>query len=302
MLRGLKITQLKAILTSRGVSAVGLFEKEELINRIVETDDQQSPSATELPPTRPSSRLQQIAGQTVRVVDNRGGEGYRDSLGVLLLHGFGANKEDLVPFAQSVLRRLPDRPVYFYCPDAPVALEQSGGSYGWWPLNLQELMIKVMTSGLDRLFDQEPPPGMDAARQRCQTLLADIRARHSRLAIGGFSQGSMLSTDLCLNSPPDQAPHVLFVLSGACVCPKAWAALAKDFRPQNVEKISVLQTHGSSDQILPFPLGKTLADFFTRSLPHATTHKVRFALIHPFIPPSFLLLPPFVQRLTFPSC
>src|SRR5262245_50743101 len=96
----------------------------------------------------------EIAGLTARIVGDA-------PLTVVLLHGFGASGDDLVPLADVI-----DAPARFVFPEAPIEL---GGLYGdsraWWMLDLARLE-EELRRGTPRDRRDEVPPGLPAARDQ----------------------------------------------------------------------------------------------------------------------------------------
>jgi len=74
-----------------------------------------------------------------------------------------------------------------------------------------------------------------------------------RFILGGFSQGAMLTTDIALRL--SKPPAGLCVLSGALINEAEWKRMAQERGP-----LTVLQSHGLNDSILPFPMGAALRD------------------------------------------
>ena len=103
----------------------------------------------------------------------------------------------------------------------------------------------------------EVPPGMPEASQ---LLLGWLEAaeRHTgvpfgRTLLGGFSQGSMVATDVALRLPTP--PAALCVFSGHLLAEPEWRQLAKNRGP-----MPVLQTHGKYDPLLPIAGAMALRD------------------------------------------
>jgi phospholipase/carboxylesterase len=65
------------------------------------------------------------------------------------------------------------------------------------------------------------------------------------VVLGGFSQGAMVTTDLALRQ--DEAPAALVILSGTLLTEAEWRT-----RAPRRKGLSVLQSHGRQDPILPF--------------------------------------------------
>ena len=77
----------------------------------------------------------------------------------------------------------------------------------------------------------------------------------SRFVLGGFSQGSMLATDVCLRL--DESIGGLLVYSGTLLVEPEWRELAPRRRG-----LRVLQSHGTIDSLLPFEAATWLRDLF----------------------------------------
>jgi phospholipase/carboxylesterase len=181
---------------------------------------------------------------------------------VVLLHGFGAPGEDLVP-----LFRVLDVPrdVRFVFPAAPLVLdsrlppELSGRA--WWPLDVEDLMDIVARGEIARLQALDPS-GLDHSRALVEGLLdavdTELGAAPGSVLLGGFSQGAMLSVEVALAS--DRPLAGLAVMSGTLVRKAAWAARAPRRRG-----LKVFQSHGRSDPIVPFSNAEALRDLFRES-------------------------------------
>ena len=183
----------------------------------------------------------------------------------VFLHGFGATGEDLVPLAEELAARMPESSssVRFVFPAAPLAPPEfrDFGGRAWWPLNMAALQNAMLKRDF-RDLRRETPPQLPAARQLLMTLLDDLRAETglamNRIVLGGFSQGSMLATDVALRL--DEAPAALVVWSGTLLCEDEWRALA----PRR-QGLPVIQSHGRQDPILPFEAAGWLRDMLTEA-------------------------------------
>lgn len=177
---------------------------------------------------------------------------------VVLLHGWGASGDDLVPLSQALAA--PGR--LFVFPEAP--LSTSGGGRAWWHLDLAKIEAARLR-GEDRDLREEVPSGLPAVRATALALLSEIATRTnlpmSSIVVGGFSQGAMLAADVILAADP--RPRALVVLSGTMVAEAQWrqgmATLPRDY--------PVFIAHGTDDVVLPFRLAqglsKTFASFTT---------------------------------------
>lgn len=111
-------------------------------------------------------------------------EGERPKRLVILAHGLGTNGEDLIGLAPHYQRVLPD--AIFISPNAPFdfdATPPGAGAFQWFSLrdhSHEERLRGVRAAGpiLDRFIDE---------------LLAAFDLDESRMALVGFSQGTMMS-------------------------------------------------------------------------------------------------------------
>ena len=123
---------------------------------------------------------------------------------------------------------------------------------------MAKLAQLVEASAFDELHDHEPP-GIDQARDDLTALiiaaLDEIESTNGKLALGGFSQGAMLSMDVALRGdlPP---PDALFQFSGTMVCREFWKGVVK----HRLANTSVFQSHGTIDPILPFTSAEAVRD------------------------------------------
>jgi phospholipase/carboxylesterase len=179
-----------------------------------------------------------IAGGTDR-------EGGGDGPVVVLLHGFGAPGDDLVPLWRVLAAPAGTR---FVFPAAPVDLgRQYMGGRAWWRIDVEERMRR-QALGEERDLS-EVPDGLDAARGLVDAMLDDaertLRPPPGKIVLGGFSQGAMLALDTALRSTRPLAGLVL--LSGTHVAANEWAP-----RFETRRALPVFMSHGREDEILPF--------------------------------------------------
>jgi phospholipase/carboxylesterase len=186
--------------------------------------------------------------------------GVQPRLAVVLCHGYGASGRDLVGLAQPLLLPevgLADRLALIF-PEGPLDLAEKGmpGGRAWWHIDLNRLINRPTPELLDQ-FRRASPAGLSESRTMLLRLL-DEAAKHFALTadqfvLGGFSQGAMLTTDVALRLK--KPPAGLCVLSGALINESEWRRLAGERGP-----LTVLQSHGKYDSILPFPMAGALRD------------------------------------------
>jgi phospholipase/carboxylesterase len=162
---------------------------------------------------------------------------------VVLLHGWGAPGDDLVPLA----RELADPQTRFVVPAAPLPHPQGGRA--WWHLDLARVRRSAPD---DPAVAREVPPGLVEARDRRLALLRQVRQRYQprSLSIAGFSQGGMMAMDVGLAaSPPVDS---IVVLSGRVVAEDVW----RQHLARAKVKTPVFVSHGRADAILSFASGE----------------------------------------------
>lgn len=202
---------------------------------------------------------QELGGLTCRVVDALP-DGEPPKLAAVICHGFGAPGTDLVGLGGEILSMQPQLAdaLRFYFPEAPLSLAQLGmpGGRAWWMLDIDKLNAAIET-GEFRDLRNDHPPQLPAAREKLTALIESVRDETglpmSRIALGGFSQGAMLTTDVALRLP--DPPALLAVFSGTLLSEEEWRDLAS-----NRGALDVLQSHGRQDPILPYQAAEWLRD------------------------------------------
>lgn len=180
----------------------------------------------------------------------------------VLCHGYGAPGTDLVPVAAELIHLRPElaERVRFAFFEAPLSLEEMGayGGRAWWHLDVQSLLGQRDWSQ----WEQSSPEGLPKVRRQLMGALEAMNRQTggtiAKTVLGGFSQGSMLTTDLALRL--EESPAALFILSGTLLSRADWLERAKK-RAQ----LPVLQSHGTQDGILPFSQADRLRDALTEA-------------------------------------
>jgi phospholipase/carboxylesterase len=189
-----------------------------------------------------SHAAQQWGGLDVaRVSDMR--EDERGGSAVVVLHGWGAPGDDLVPVAAAL-----QRPgVRFFVPAGP--LPEMGGGRAWWHLDPYARLPHASTDQLAPGF--QPTPAVVAARAAVQALIATVVDRYTPTAVAlvGFSQGAMLAIDVALAGTP--AVDLVVAMSGVLLMDSVSALAA----PRS-SKPRFLLSHGRRDPVVPFANGE----------------------------------------------
>jgi phospholipase/carboxylesterase len=194
-------------------------------------------------------RIETFGGLRARVTGGSDREGAGDGPVVVLLHGFGAPGDDLVP-----LWRVLDVPddVRFVFPEAPIALPFGGRA--WWPIDMTRLE-RFLERGQAAMPAGEVPPGLAPARLQVAALVDEAAERLGArsVTIGGFSQGAMLACDVALHTTRPLSSLVLF--SGTLIAEREWAP-----HVAGRAGLRVLQSHGSADPLLAIAGAAQLRD------------------------------------------
>ncbi|MBL8849574.1 MAG: hypothetical protein JNG89_07815 [Planctomycetaceae bacterium] len=179
-------------------------------------------------------------------------------------HGFGAPGTDLVPLGGALTEYLGEaaEQILFVFPTAPLSLDDLGmpGGRAWWPIDMVKLQMLMATGDFRNLRDEAPArlPEMTAL---LTGLLTEIGRRtglpNSRMTLGGFSQGAMLSTDVALHLA--ERPGGLIAWSGTLLNESEWTRASSQGT-----KLRVVQSHAVDDPILPYSGAEALRDLLTR--------------------------------------
>ena len=154
---------------------------------------------------------------------------------VVLLHGYGADGNDLIELGRAWQNLLPD--AAFVSPHAPERCSQTPTGRQWFPLTFRD--------------PNERWTGVIKAAPLLERFLDDELKRNNlpaaALALVGFSQGTMLALHAGLRRTPPPAAIVGY--SGLFVLPNGAApeAVAGEIR----SRPPVLLIHGDRDDLIP---------------------------------------------------
>jgi phospholipase/carboxylesterase len=210
-----------------------------------------------------SFRIADLGGLSCVVAE--GAHPDRQTHAAVIMHGFGATGHDLVPLAEEFCDQDPllaerVRFIFPAAPIEPVEMADYGGR-AWWPIDMLRLQRAAMLNEWRELRTEEPPL-LPAARDLVLKLIRELQSETGwgmeRIVLGGFSQGSMLATDVALRL--DEAPAGLIVFSGTLLSESQWRSLAP-----GRAGLPVVQSHGRQDPVLPYSGAEALRDMLTES-------------------------------------
>jgi phospholipase/carboxylesterase len=158
---------------------------------------------------------------------------------VIFLHGWGADGPNLIDLADMIAPTLPD--ALFISPNAPYVCEVNPFGFQWFGL-----------------MDRTPSKMLEGARNAANLLntfideqLAKYNLDNSKLALVGFSQGTMTGLQVALRRTPPMAAFVGF--SGAMIGAETLKHELKATPP-------ICLIHGEMDDVVPFVSMKHAAD------------------------------------------
>ena len=157
---------------------------------------------------------------------------------VILLHGYGADGNDLIGLAPAFGPLMPD--TVFYAPNAPQACEGNPFGYQWFPVSRLDPALALA--------------GVRSAAPDVDAFIDDKMAEHgldeSKTALIGFSQGTMMALHVGLRRAKPLAGIIGF--SGMLAGPEILPDEIKSRPP-------VLLVHGDQDEMLPHTLSQRAA-------------------------------------------
>ncbi len=185
---------------------------------------------------------------------------------LVLLHGWGANAQDLVPLASGL--SLPSYHCLF--PEAPFAHPQVSGGKAWYSLE---------------------QPGFEGLSQSRQDLLDWLLSLErvtqiplNRTILGGFSQGAAMALDVGIGLP----------LAGLC---SLSGYLHFQPQPQSQPLPPILMVHGRRDGVVPIAAARHARDELTKIQASVELHELE--MDHEIPPLVLTLLSTFIKNHTF---
>ncbi len=181
---------------------------------------------------------------------------------IVLLHGYGANEEDLFN-----LSNIFPKNYVLVCPRAPISLGNDG--YKWMSTASEQNNINEI--------EVQSEKSMQQILALLQTIKTTYKLNDLPLIIGGFSQGAMMSNYIFAHSPT--SINGVISLSGKLLPSLTTRALNSTHK-----LIPYFLVHGKNDAVIPFAEGekvnawlakyKIKPTFFTPVMGHEITDAV----------------------------
>jgi phospholipase/carboxylesterase len=166
---------------------------------------------------------------------------------VIMLHGYGANGQDLVGLSQYPSLRKLDLNWYFLeAPLSPPELAMFGGR-AWFSLTLSSFSPNMNKDALEKFYSLDNAE-IKSSIEQANECIWDLNLQGTTY-IGGFSQGAMMAANLFMNN--SESYQGLIALSGAPLGFKNWNEM------QSLKHAFV--SHGEQDPVLPFKCGTDLS-------------------------------------------
>jgi phospholipase/carboxylesterase len=149
---------------------------------------------------------------------------------VILLHGYGANGEDLLGLGETWAHAFPS--TVFVSPDAPNTCEMTPFGFQWFSLGDWSPMsmasgAKTIAPWINDFIDEQ---------------LVTYKVNPGRLILCGFSQGTMMALYVALRRPQKIAGVLGY--SGALLCAEEWSQVT-------LQKPEICLVHGVADSTVP---------------------------------------------------
>jgi phospholipase/carboxylesterase len=179
---------------------------------------------------------------------------------VLLLHGYGASKENLFPVAEFVGH------ADWYLPDGPESLRFGQLEIGraWFPLDMASFEQAALSKDYSTLTTM-PFRGLAEASEKMLQQYMRLKEVYQNVILAGFSQGSVVAVDTFLKSKLPMDGLMLF--SSTIMHKSEWQR-----EILSAPKINIFQSHGHHDEILPFHIAEQCRDLFKSHQHHVHFH------------------------------
>ncbi len=183
-------------------------------------------------------KLQQDKKSGLKYLFNAGNP---DHPTVIMLHGYGANAQDL--YSISELRFIKELDLNWLFLDGPLVPQelQAFGGRAWFTLDIAHFQTLIQEGRFKEFYSREPE-NINALHEKLSLFIESMRLEAKDFYIGGFSQGAMVATDYLYSSKIK--PKGLIHLSGTVIRQNLWMS-------GSLVETPIFQSHGKMDPVLP---------------------------------------------------
>lgn len=186
----------------------------------------------------------------------------------ILFHGYGADAYDLQSLAEVIAT---PTPTHFLFPQGIIEVPIGPGWTGraWWQIDILALQQSA-ERGEPRDLSKEKPAALPLLRKRVFEAIEALKIPWNQIILGGFSQGAMLATDICIHAPEN--PRALVCLSGALLA-------KEDLKPLVANRAGTpfFLSHGQTDTVLDHRGSAQLETFLIQAGLKGKLHSFRGA-------------------------
>tara|TARA_B100000902_G_C27178926_1_gene847887 strand:+ start:36 stop:695 length:660 start_codon:yes stop_codon:yes gene_type:complete len=173
---------------------------------------------------------------------------------VILLHGYGGDGHDISLLASNWQRFLPN--TVFLCPDGHQKCEINPSGYQWFDLSKND----------ERYILQESKKAEQVLLEFINEVETKYNLPTSKIIVGGFSQGCMMSINLGLIS--NKEFNCIIGFSGKIIN-------KEDLNKRKVSNTKMLLIHGDADEVVSPSSLLEAKDFLIRNNIDVTTNMIR---------------------------
>ena len=196
-------------------------------------------------------------------------EGSGNEKAVMLLHGYGANARDLYDLAAFID---PSSDYTWYFPQAPhplpayfgdaAGVSANSDSYAWFPEDEEDRRLSMTGHYFDAI-EVLDDSGLPSSAYLVIDMIERLYLRHTKIVIGGFSQGAIVSCEILLQmwSNNMRLPVGISILSGVLTASMRWKHLIDKHRETKAALPDHWQSHGRHDTTLDIQGARNLHNF-----------------------------------------
>lgn len=167
---------------------------------------------------------------------------------MILMHGLGADANDLFPLCRSFGEKLPHMQIFV--PNAPLDCTMSAGGYQWF--DFLDRSAAAMHAGVSEAAEY--------VNELIDHVMKAYNLPAERIILAGFSQGAMTAIHTGLRRKEELG--AILAYSGMVIAPSKLEQEMKNATP-------VCVVHGKADPIVPFAAFEDARDIFKQlKIPH----------------------------------